>query len=133
MTATYDLSTPVGQLRLLSTDRDLTAPIFQDEELATFLLLEPSHIKRAAALALETIASDEALTQKVIRVQNLSTDGAATARVLLSRAQSLRDQAQADEDREPGGAFEVVEMPGTVFAERERIVKEWQRRGADTP
>ena len=126
MLPTYTLSTQAGQLRLIIPDRNLDDPIFQDEELATFLVLETG-LKRAAALALETIASDEALTQKVIRVQALSTDGAAVARVLLARAEKLRTQAEQDEAREDGGAFDIAEMPGTVFAERERIIKEWQR------
>lgn len=103
-----------ARLRLLIPDRAGPA-IFDDDELATFLALETG-LKRAAALALEVIASDEALTQKVIRVQNLSTDGAATARVLLGRAEKLRTQAAQDEEREDGGAFDIAEMPGTVFA-----------------
>lgn len=120
-------SSDTARLRLLIPDR-VDPPVFDDDELATFLALETG-LKRAAALALEVIASDEALTQKVIRVQNLSTDGAATARVLLGRAEKLRDQATQDEEREDGGAFDIAEMPGTVFAERERIFKEWQRNG----
>lgn len=123
---TTSVTTEVGQVRLLIMDRDTTAPIFADDDITAFLTLEVG-VKRAAALALETIASDEALVQKVQTTQGLSTNGAATATALMARAQKLRDQALADDERAEGGAFDIAEMPESVFSQRERIRKEWQR------
>lgn len=123
---TTSVTTEIGQVRLLILDRDTTAPVFLDDDITAFLTLEVG-VKRAAALALETIASDEALVQKVQTTQGLSTNGAATAKALMDRAQLLRGQAQADDERSEGGAFDIAEMPESVFSQRERIRKEWQR------
>ncbi len=55
MTATYDLSTDNGKLRLLIGDKDVTNTVFTDEELAIFLT--QSSIYLAAAEAMEAWAS----------------------------------------------------------------------------
>lgn len=103
-TLAYDPTTPRGQVRLLINDTTMS-PVFSDAELNAFLTLEGEVVKRAAALALETIAGDEALTSKVIRTQDLTTDGAKVAAQLLAQAKTWRDQAADDED----GYFEVVD------------------------
>lgn len=126
MPATYDLSTAVGKVRLLVPDRDITNPVFQDDEIAAFLALEADDVRRAAALALETIASDEALTQKVMRLLDLSTDGASLARALLQRAAALRQQATDADAREDAG-FDVAEMVYDPFSARERLIKQMLR------
>jgi hypothetical protein len=84
-------------VRLLINDRpgDSTDPlwVFSNDEIDAFLTMEGASVKLAAALALETIANDEALTSKVIRSQDLSTDGAAVAAGLRESAARLRQQA----------------------------------------
>lgn len=60
MTATYDLTTDVGKVRLLIADTDVTPAAdahFTDEELETFLELADDDIYIAAALALESWAA----------------------------------------------------------------------------
>lgn len=99
-----DYGTPTGQVRLLISDTT-DAPVFSDPEIETFLALEGDAVKLAAALALLTIAGDEALTSKVIRTQDLSTDGAKLAAELRAQAKEFRDQA-ADEGE---GYFELVD------------------------
>jgi len=115
------------RVRMIVPDRDTDNAIFQDEEIADLLVTEGGNVKRAAALALETIASDEALVQKVIRTGDVQTDGAKTAQVLLTRAARLRDQADADDEAEEGGAFDVAEQVTDVFSARERLRKQAQR------
>lgn len=130
MSFTYDLATDVGQVRLIIPDRVNTAAepaMFSDEELAAFLTLEDG-VRRAAAAALETIASDQALVLKVMKVQNVSTDGAALARELRARATALRAQAAAA-DADDGDLFDVAEQVNDMFSARERLWKEAQRRG----
>lgn len=126
MPVSYDLSTDVGRVRLLIPDRDTANAVFQDDEIAAFLALE-GNVRRAAALALETIASDEALTQKVIRLLDLSTDGASLARALLQRAAALRQQAD-DADARDGALFDWAEMVVDDFSARERLTAEVLRR-----
>jgi hypothetical protein len=123
MTFTYNLSTDIGKVRLLIPDREIDSPLFQDDEITAFLTIEDG-VQRAAALALETIASDQVMTLKVMRLLDMTTDGQKVSQALLERSGKLREQAdQADADEE-GGLFDVAEMVVDVFTERERILKQ---------
>ena len=97
MAFTYDVTTALGQTRLLIPDTDSPGS-FDDSEISTFLTLEDSDIKRAAALACETIAASTALTQGYIKTQGLQTDCSKAATVLYQRADRLRQQAKDGED-----------------------------------
>lgn len=123
MSFTYDPSTDAGKVRMLCTDRDSANQIFSDTEIDAFLSMEGSSVRRAAALALETIASNEALTQKVIVTLDIETDGAKVSDALLKRAAALRTQ----EDNT--GAFAIAESVNEEFGYRERLEKEALRAG----
>ena len=56
MTLTYDLTTVVGQIRLIIGDKDIANAIFTDEELTLFYTLEGS-VNLGAAAALEAWAA----------------------------------------------------------------------------
>lgn len=100
-----DVTTPIGRVRLLVNDTT-DSPVFSDAEIAAFLELEGANVKLAAAQALDTIADDEALTSKVIRSQDLATDGAAVAEGLRQRAQQLRSDARGSSTAlRPRGCF----------------------------
>ncbi|MEU8199286.1 hypothetical protein AB0C10_36425 [Microbispora amethystogenes] len=102
----YD--TDVGQVRLLIPDVDEDNQLLDDEQIRGFLAMEGS-VKRAAAQALDVIASSEALISKKIRTQEgLTTDGPAVAKELRARAADLRVQAAAEGD--DGGGFDVVDF-----------------------
>ena len=122
MSWTYDTTTDRGKVRLLATDVDSSNQIFSDAEIDTFLTLEDSNIKRSAALALETIARNQVLVLKVIRLLEIQTDGASVARELRMQADNLREQATADEARSDGGAFDWAEMVTDDFSLRRRFV-----------
>lgn len=123
MAFTYDLTTDLGKVRLLIPDRVTPGHVFEDNELSAFLAIEGS-VKGAAALALETIASDQALVLKVMRLLDLQTDGARVAEALLKRAAELRAQAEDGE-----GLFDWAEMVLTDFSARERLYNEAVREG----
>lgn len=123
MAFTYDVATEVGKIRLLIPDTDAAAHVFEDIEVATFYALEGS-LKGAAALALETIASNEAMTLKVMKLLDLQTDGAKVADSLLKRAAELRKQADREEAAEGGGAFDIAEMVVDDFTFRQRVWNE---------
>lgn len=111
-----DVTTPTGQIRLLIVDLRVNGDplqVFTEEELAGFLALEGGNVKRAAADALDAIAVDEVLTSKVIRSQDLTTDGAKVAEQLRKRAVDLRAEATADADDAAGGYFEII--PGAAY------------------
>jgi hypothetical protein len=93
---TLDTDEPIGLLRLLITDTDEAFPLFTDSQLTALLALEGDSVKRAAAAALETIATSETLIGKKITTQDLSTDGPAVAKELMARAKELRRQADSE-------------------------------------
>lgn len=115
---TYDPSTPSGRVRLLATDTDSSNAIFQDNEIDAFLAMEGDSVKRAAATALDQIASSEALIQKRIKLLDLQTDGPAVATALRAHAALLRTQA---DDEETTGAFDYAETVVNQFSARERL------------
>lgn len=120
MSSSYNPSNAAGMVRLLLND--VSSPwIFSDAEIDAFLALEGDSVKRAAAQAIDTNASNEALASKVLRSQDLSTDGAKVADALRKHAASLR--AQADED--DGGYFGVVDMVGGPCRPPELTVWPW--------
>ena len=111
MAAITDYSTNTAKIRLLISDIDDTERIFNDEAISAFLSMAlDSNIKRAAALALRVIATNEVLVQKRIELLDLKTDGPAEAKVLRELASDYDNQATAEEI---DGAFDWAEMVGT--------------------
>lgn len=72
-------------------------PRFTDAQLTAFWTLENESVRRAAALAIETIASELMMTQRVTSALDMSTDGIRPAD-LLKRATMLREQAEGETD-----------------------------------
>jgi hypothetical protein len=121
MTFTYVLATAIGQVRLLIPDRVVATAFFTDEEITAMLALEGANVKRATALALENMASSEAYVLKVVKLLDVTTDGAKVSDALLKRAATLR--AQADfEDAGIDGGFDWAEMVLDDFSFRERVI-----------
>lgn len=114
-TPSYDPSNDLGKVRLLLNDV-ATPWVFTDQELQALLDLEDGSIKRAAAQAIDTNADNQALASKVLRSQDLSTDGAKVAQVMHQRATSLRQQADIDEERaDDGFYFDVIDPIGDPY------------------
>lgn len=132
MAFTYDpadLSSDVAKIRAMVPDNQAATYLFEDEEIAAFLAIE-GHIKRATALALETIASNEAMVLKVIRTLDITTDGAKVSDALLKRAAALRQQVKeeiAEADEQP--AIDIAEMVVDSFTWQERLHKQSLRGG----
>ena len=119
-----DYATAAGQLRLLVADVDETNPILTDQQVLGFLGLHgvasqstdaPRHqVKRAAADALDVIATSEALVGKVMRQgDGTTTDGAKLADAIRKHAATLRVEADRDEQdatADDGDVLDVVEF-----------------------
>lgn len=106
------MATALETFRLLIADTDTTRPVLTDTEASGFLAMfgvtNPSYdtwpiwsIRKAAAEALDAIATSETLVGKVIRSQDLSTDGTKVAASL--RAQADRMRARADDEEYAAG------------------------------
>lgn len=109
--------TPVGQVRslipdveLLEDPADLSAEpdyIFDDATLQSYLALARDNVYRAAAIAVNTLATSEALILKVLKSDDRQTDGAKLGDSLGRRAAWLDKQADAEDDEVYGG-FDIV-------------------------
>lgn len=114
MAFTYDLGTDAGKVRLLLSDVDEATAVFTDAEIDAFLELESSSVKRAAAQAIDTNATNEVLASKVLRTQDLATDGAKAADAMRKHAAALRAQADAADEAASEGFFQLVPMTSVV-------------------
>lgn len=120
-----DFSTDVGKVRLMIPDRDLTYAVFTDEEIEALITIE-GDIRRAAALGLETIASDTAATLRTTETLGLKVDGTKASAELLKRAATLRTQALESESRgDP--PFDIAEQAYEPFGTRELLYNELLR------
>lgn len=125
MTVTYIAgASSRDNVRLLIGDTDVDNAVFENEELDALLALEAQNVLRAAAMALDTIASSQVQVLKVIRLMDLSTDGAAVSRELRARAKDLRTRADDLEAAEDDGAFDVAEMTLNHFSWRDQVYHE---------
>ncbi len=111
MSFVYDPSTALGLIRLRLRDTDEATALFSDEELNAFYEAEAEDWRKAAALALETTASNQALLLKVITRDGLQTDGAKLAAELRAQATGLRAQAQAATATEQAGEGALTLVP----------------------
>lgn len=127
-----DYSTSVGKVRALIPDVEQVdwendgnaSYMFTDNHLEGLLGLYPAienpddvdytstvHIRRAAADAVDVLATSEALISKVIKTEDLQTDGAKLANALVQRAIQLRRQADKEEEKlDLDTAFTVVDF-----------------------
>ena len=122
MTAITDYSTDEAKVRLLISDIDDTDQIFNDEAMTAFIAMAlDNNIKRAAAQALLSIAVNEVLVQKRIKLLDLSTDGPAEAEALRKLAMQYRDEADIEEVT---GAFDWAEMINTEWQYDEKVYKD---------
>lgn len=123
MAFTYNVATSRGRVRLLITDIESTDPCFDDDEIDAFLALASASVYKAAALGLMTIAVNETLVQKRIRLLDLSTDGPAVAAVLNAKAKEYLKLAE-EEDIASIGGFDWAEQVFDQFGYYEKITKE---------
>ena len=99
----------VATVRLLIADEDPDNQVLTDEKIQLLLNAEGGNSKLAAAQAYDIIASSEVLVSKVIKTQDLSTDGAKVAEQLRKHAAALREQVQVEKDDADEGYFDVVD------------------------
>lgn len=126
MSVSYDVSTDLGKVRLLSFDTDTTNPIFQDEEHTAFLDLNAGNVRLAAAQAIDTTAANEAFVQKMIKMLDLMTNGPQTAMALRAAAEELRRQVY-EGSSDFSGMFDIAEQVYDNWTFDEHFLKSWQR------
>lgn len=85
----------IAQTRVLTGDIN-TEQILTDSQLNTLIDAVNGNIFAATANSLRTVAVNEALTYKKIRIEGLETDGPALAEVLLKAAKQFDDLLASD-------------------------------------
>lgn len=102
------------QVRLLISDvgGDDGSFIFSDTEVLTFLTMRNQDVFLAAALALRTMAGNEALVSKAITFLELKTNGPAVAEAFRNLANDYEQLAEDESD------IEILEMDTTIWADR---------------
>ena len=119
-----DYATAIGQVRLLIPDTEqLDNPatstvdaeyIFDDHQIQAFLSLYANSVKRAAAQAKLVLATSETLISKVIRTDDLQTDGAKLGAELRAQAKELQEQAEKEELYDSYEDFEIVDFNRSI-------------------
>lgn len=90
----------INQVRLLISDVQTGDDQYLDDDrIDTLLSLNDGNVRRAAADALEAIATSEVLVSKVTRTQDLNTDGTKVSAELRALAARHRVLADAADDR----------------------------------
>jgi len=125
MSFTFDPTTDCGKVRLLIQDDDEAYEFYTDEKIDAFLTMgedcEGNTIFHAAALALESWASNQLMILKVTTHMDISVDGASVAREMRMRAGILRKQAvEATTD----AGFQIAELGLGSFSWIEQTVNE---------
>jgi hypothetical protein len=96
---------------------------FLDATLQAFLDLNDGDIRLAAADALDSMATSQAMIQKKIKSLDLQTDGPALATALREHAKVLREVASGRGEAE----FDIVEQINDEFGFHEKLIKDWMR------
>lgn len=94
-TATYDLTTPLGQVRFHAADTDVYSPIWTDLELLYCLALTGNDPMLAAAMALRAAATDAAKLAVMVAHDQLKHDLRSLPDALRQAAADLEQQAVA--------------------------------------
>lgn len=131
----YTIDTSTGVITFLVAPPDLQTvtvdyswTMLSDGYYTRALERNGDSLKLAAADAIGTIARDQALLLKVVRLLDSQMDGATLSRELRQHENGLRKQAE-DETEASEDGFAIVEMVPDAFSYRDRVTATWLRGG----
>lgn len=99
--------------------------MFSNQDLGDYFTAGRGSTLRAAGFAKLAIGTSEALISKVIRTQDLQTNGATLADSFVKQANALFDQADKEDMSAALDFFEIVDYRQGWYAERPELT-EWQ-------
>ena len=100
------MASEIEKMRVLIPDNEQVFDgdyLFADADLETYIEVAGGNVLRAAGFAIMAIAASEAMISKVIKTQDLSTNGAQVAEALRKNAEALFKRA--DEEDSAADAF----------------------------
>lgn len=83
--------------------------IFEDAQIDNFITVG-GNVLRAAALACMAVGSSEAIISKIIRTQDLQTNGAQLQESFTNKAKVLFGRADAEEAKLGIDSFEIIDF-----------------------
>ena len=105
-------ATSIAVIRTLIPDTEAVfdgATLFTDTEIGHYYTAGRGSVLRAAGYAMLAIANSEAIISKVIRTQDLQTDGAKLAEALRKNAEALFTRADKEDELDNGFYFNIVD------------------------
>lgn len=93
MSATYDITTTRGQARFHAADTNMSSAVWNDAEVDYLLDLTGDNALLAAAMLLESAATDTAKIAVITKNDNQTTDPSKMPELIAARARVLREQA----------------------------------------
>lgn len=128
MSFSYDLSTPVGQVRLLTRDIDSSNQIMSDEEISAMLNQFDNDVKVTAAQCILAWANNYALLAKIKRAGGYSEDLTKIAEILRENAKTMLEMSITPYDVVVEQTFGDPRDPWGGWQERDWLWRE-RRRG----
>lgn len=98
----------ISDVRVLIPDLDSSNRIFTDAQINSFLSVANNNVLRAAAFAVDAVATNEALLIKKMSTDDLHTDGPAAADALRKHSAALRAEADRVDREDADSAFQLV-------------------------
>lgn len=83
--------------------------LFSDDDLTNFFTAGNDSVLRAAGYAVMAIGTSEAVISKIIRTQDLQTNGAMLSDSMVKKAQVLFDRADKDDAQAGLDYFEIID------------------------
>ena len=123
-------STPVELVRTLIPDTDAVFGenedeyLFPDADIERFIEVANGSVTRAAGLAMIAIGNSEALINKVIKTQDLMTNGAALATAFQKSGELLLKRADKEDEVGALDYFEIIDYREGWAQERPELT-EW--------
>jgi hypothetical protein len=128
------MATDVEKMRILIPDSETVfdgTTLFTDDELTNYVEVANGSVLRGAGYAMLAISNSEAMISKVIKTQDLMTNGAQVAEAMRKNAQVLFDRA--DKEDEMAGEFYIDIVDGFGGPWRNPELTEWALPGYDDP
>lgn len=97
--------------------------LFDDTQIENFLTIGGNSILRAAGLAMIAVGNSEALISKVIKTQDLSTDGSKLQDKWRESGEALLARADKEEMASAMDFFEIVDYREGWQAERPELTE----------
>ena len=98
----------ISDVRGLIPDLDSSNRIFTDAQINSFLSVAHNNVLRAAAFAVDAVATNEALLIKKMSTDDFHVDGPAAADAMRKHAAALRSEADRMDREDADQAFLLV-------------------------